>query len=119
MIVVHNHLGGIEFTRSFFVSLITGTIKNCYGVADINASNAAEKIADKLPLFGRIFDISKGVNVKITGGKVCIAVHISVMYGVNVSAVVNSVRNKIRYAVEEQTGLPVDRIDIYIDGLTT
>ena len=119
MVVVHNHLGEIEFTRSFFVSLISGTIKNCYGVSAVNASSAQERLAELFPVIGDMFDIKKGVNVRITGGKVFVAIHISVMYGVNVSAVVNSIKNKISYAVEEQTGLPVERSDIYIDGLTT
>ena len=30
-----------------------------------------------------------------------------------------SIKNKLRYAVEEQTRLSVERIDVYVDGLTT
>ncbi|MBP3856589.1 MAG: Asp23/Gls24 family envelope stress response protein [Ruminiclostridium sp.] len=119
MIVVHNHLGGIEFTKAFFVSLIANTATSCFGVSAMNASTPAERLSEFVPVLGRAFGINKGVNVRITGGKVCIGIHISVMYGVNVSAVVASIKNKLRYAVEEQTRLTVERIDVYIDGLTT
>ena len=119
MIVVHNHLGSIEFSKAFFVSLIGNTVKSCFGVAALNASGAAEAVADKFPLFGKMFDIDKGIKVKLSHGKVYIVIHISVMYGVNISAAVQSIKNKISYAVEEQTNFPVEKIDVYIDGLTT
>ncbi len=118
MIVIHNHLGGIEFTRSFFESLIASTATKCFGVSAMNASTPAERLADIIPPLGRALDIKKGVNVKIHDKKVYIGIHISVMYGVNVSAVVSSIKNKLCYAVEEQTMMPVEKIDVYIDGLT-
>ena len=118
MIVVHNHLGGIEFTKSFFVSLIANTATSCFGVSAMNASTPKEKLAELVPVVGKMFDINMGVNVRIKNGKVYIGIHISVMYGVNVSAVVASIKNKLRYAVEEQTRLSVEKIDVYIDGLT-
>ena len=118
MIVVHNHLGGIEYTRDFFVSLISATAENCFGVSAMNASNPKERLAEFFPALGRVLNIPKGVTVGIKDGKVYIGIHISVMYGVNISAVVSSIKNKLRYAVEEQTRLPVEKIDVYIDGLT-
>ncbi len=118
MIVVHDHLGGVEFTKSFFESLISVTTRNCFGVSAMNASSPSERLAEMFPPIGRAFDIKKGVKVRIHDKKVYIGIHISVMYGVNASAVVNSIRNKLRYAVEEQTKMPVEKIDVFIDGLT-
>ena len=97
MIVVHNHLGGIQFTRSFFVSLIANTAMSCFGVSAMNASTPAERFAEIVPFVGKMLDINKGVNVRIRNSRVCIGIHISVMYGVNVSAVVASIKNKLRY----------------------
>lgn len=119
MIVVHNHLGGIEFTKSFFESLIANTAKGCFGVSAMNASTPKERFVELVPFMGKFMNVNKGVDVKIKNKSVFIAIHISVMYGVNVSAVVSSIRNKLRYAVEEQTRLHVEKIDVYIDGLTT
>ncbi len=118
MIIVHNHLGGIEYTKSFFVSLISNTVTSCFGVSAMNAATPAERLAEVVPFMRGAFDRNKGVNVRINGSKVYIGVHISVMYGVNVSAAVSSIKHKLRYAVEEQTRLSVEKIDVYIDGLT-
>ena len=118
MVVVHNYLGGIEFTKPFFVSLISNTVMGCMGVSAMNASTPAERLADIVPITASLFDISKGVNVRIKNNKVSIEIHISVMYGVNIPAIVSSIRNKLKYVVEEQTRLSVDKIEVYIDGLT-
>ena len=119
MIIVHNHLGGIKFTKPFFTSLISNTVTSCFGVAAMNASRPIERLADVLPITSSLFNIHKGIDVTIKDKNVSIGIHISVMYGVNVSAVVSSIKNKLRYAVEEQTRLNVDKIDVFIDGLTT
>ncbi|MBP5604774.1 MAG: Asp23/Gls24 family envelope stress response protein [Ruminiclostridium sp.] len=118
MIIVHNHLGGIEFTKAFFVSLIADTTMNCFGVSAMNAVTPLERASELIPFLGRMLNVNKGVEVRIKNGAVSIGLHISVMYGVNVSAVTASIKNKITYAVEEQTKLPVEKIDVYIDGLT-
>jgi uncharacterized alkaline shock family protein YloU len=43
--------------------------------------------------------------------------HISVSYGVNISAIVESIVNKVRYTVEEATDLKVSKVNVYIDAL--
>ncbi len=118
MLIVHNHLGGIRYTKSFFTSLIGSTVKNCFGVSAMNASSPVQLIAEKIPLIRDTFGINKGVKVKVINGRVYMSFHISVMYGVNASAVVASIKNKLTYAIEEQTNLRAERIDVYIDGLT-
>jgi len=43
-----------------------------------------------------------------------IELHISVSYGVNISAIVESIVNKVRYTVEEATDLKVSKVNVYI-----
>jgi uncharacterized alkaline shock family protein YloU len=59
----------------------------------------------------------KGVSVKVSGNKLYISIHITVMYGVNLSSIVKSIQHKVRYAVEEETDLAVEQINVYIDGI--
>ena len=61
--------------------------------------------------------IDKGVNVKYTRGKLIIELHITVMFGVNITAIVKSIVNKVRYTVEEETGLTVEKVNVYVDGM--
>ena len=46
-----------------------------------------------------------------------IELHISVSYGVNITAIVDSIINKVRYTVEEATDLKVNTVNVYVDAL--
>ena len=43
--------------------------------------------------------------------------HISVAYGVSISAVTENLISNVKYKVEEFSGMPVDKINIYIEGV--
>ncbi|MEG2036849.1 MAG: Asp23/Gls24 family envelope stress response protein [Ruthenibacterium sp.] len=43
--------------------------------------------------------------------------HIQVTYGLNIAAIVRSITNKVKYAVEDATALKVLRIDVYVDDI--
>ena len=38
-------------------------------------------------------------------------------YGINVSAIVDSIAGKVRYVVESETGLEVKKINVFVDGM--
>ena len=40
-------------------------------------------------------------------------------YGLNISAIVNSITNKVSYVVEEATGLKVSKVNVFVDGMKT
>lgn len=46
-----------------------------------------------------------------------IDLHISVMYGVNVSTIVKSIIHKVRFAVEDETGFTVDKVNVFVDAV--
>ena len=119
MIIVQNHCGGIRYTKAFFDELVSQTVVSCFGVAEMNASSPAEDIISRIPGVKNIFSAGKGVSVRISGKKISINIHISISYGTNAAAVTNSIKHKLSYVVEEQTGLPVERVNVYIDGLVS
>ena len=43
--------------------------------------------------------------------------HIVVAYGVSISAVTENLISNVKYKVEEFSGMPVDTINIYIEGV--
>ena len=44
-------------------------------------------------------------------------IHIEVVHGMNISAIAKSMVNKIRYTVEEATGLSVKKVNVFVDGI--
>jgi len=119
MVTKRTHLGDITVTRQFFSELIGRTIVSCYGVVDMNADGVKQTLIDSIPFLKNRKSVDKGVSFKVVRDKLYVELHITVMYGVNVSSVVKSIQHKIKYAVEEETELSVERVDVFVDGIKT
>ena len=123
MITKNNHLATITYSKQFFYTLIGGTVTNCFGIVGMNAVDAKQTFIEKVPLkFIKKFAdktilSEKGVTVKYKNDKLYIDLHISVMYGVNVSTIVKSIIHKVRFAVEDETGFTVDKVNVFVDSV--
>ena len=113
MIQIENPNGMIEITHEYFNNLIGYAASSCYGVADMAASSPAQGL---LSIFGHE-QIDRGVKVRKVGGELVIELHIIVTYGVNITAIVKSIVKKVRYTVEEATGLHVESVNVFVDGM--
>lgn len=123
MVSINNHLGTINYTKQFFYTLIGGTVTNCFGVVNMNAGDVKQTFIEKVPIpfikkFAEKTILSeKGVTVRFKNGKLYIDLHITVMYGVNVSTIVKSIIHKVRFAVEEETEFSVDKVNVFVDSV--
>ena len=59
----------------------------------------------------------KGVTVTQEAGKLVIALHIKVGFGLNISTITQSITHRVKDEVELATGLKVARIDVYVDDV--
>lgn len=115
MLTVENHLGNIGISKEYLTSLIGYTVSTCFGVVGLNS---ADRKRGLLSLFKKAeIGRKKCVKLEVRGGKLYISLHITVVFGTNISAVADSLAHKIRYTVEEKTGLEVGKITVYIDGM--
>lgn len=113
MVCLRNPNGTIEISVNYFSKLIGCAASSCYGVAGMAARNKADGLS---ALFG--FDkIDRGVKVTENGSKLSIDLHIIVTYGVNLTVIVKSIMKKVSYTVEEATGLKVDAVNVFVDGM--
>ncbi len=113
MICLENPNGSIEISYDYFSNLIGYAASSCYGVAGMAASNKVRSFTERF-----IGDsINRGVKVQRIGSKLFIDLHIIVTYGVNITVIVKSIIKKVRYTVEEATGLKVDCVNVYVDEI--
>ncbi len=117
MVIIKNHLGKIRYTKAFFYTLIGSAVTSCFGVAGLTPSNKSEEILTSLPLLKKLFEEGRGVNIRISQGKVRIILHIAVVYGTNTTALTQNIREKLSFVIKEQTGLTVENVNVFIDGL--
>lgn len=113
MITIENYLGTINISDEYLVSLIAHTASGCFGVV---AMNPTEK-RGLLRLFQKCETEHPGVTVKYDNKKLIIGIHISVMFGTKISAVVDSLVHKVRYVVEEKTGLKIAKVTVFVDDM--
>ena len=114
MVKVENHLGSIDISSEYLTSLIGHTVTNCFGVVQMNSFGPKQGI---LSVLNKNSAIDKGVIIRQNKDNLIIDLHITVSYGVNISAIVDSIINKVRYAVEEEADLTVLKINVFIDGM--
>ena len=117
MINVENHIGKIAISENYLRELVEHTVTNCFGVADVcSVSPFSSAIA---AITGKSLDKHKGVDIRSDkNGSVNIYLHIKVSYGININAVSKSVAHKVRFAVEESVGVPVNHVNVYIDDMS-
>ena len=52
-----------------------------------------------------------------SANRLVIDFHVIVSYGVNITTVADNLIESIRYKVEEFTGLEIEKINIYVEGV--
>ncbi len=85
----------------------------CFGVVGM----AAVSMKDGLVKLLKMESLTKGINVVVRENRIFIDFHIIIAYGVSALTVSENLRENVKYKVEEYTGLPVARINIYIEGV--
>ena len=115
MIRLENHMGLIDVSQEYFSEMIGDAVTNCFGVVGMSSSGPKQGLRAAL-LRKRQF-IDQGVRVYREGQGLLVDLHIVVTYGLNISATVRSIYNKVRYTVEEATGLEVKKVNVFVDGM--
>ncbi len=114
MIRIDNHLGSIEVSQEYFSYLIGHAVSSCYGVAGMVKSGTRQGLRS---LFSKRTFADEGIRVRSEGDKLVVDLHICVIYGMNIAEISKSIVNKVRYTVEEATGLAVKKVNVYVDGM--
>ena len=86
----------------------------CFGIVGM----AAVSMKDGLVKLLKKESLTKGLQVGISDeNKITLNFHVIVAYGVSISAVTDNLISNVKYKVEEFTGMSVDKINIYIEGV--
>ena len=121
MIKYENQNGYIEITNNYFAKLVGNAAQGCFGVTRMVSSNPMQSIKsvikNKVERASDMDNSSQGITVKSENGALVIDLNIAVSYGVNISAIANSIVNKVRYTIESATDLKVSEVNVHIEGI--
>jgi len=107
MITKVNPYGHISLTNDYFSGLVEQAAKQCYGIAAMGQAPAESVVRSAL----------RTGSLPPKGGKLVIALHIKVGFGLNISTITQSITHRVKDEVELATGLKVARIDVYVDDV--
>ncbi len=114
MVKITNDKGEISVTSDVLTYLAGDAATSCFGVKGMVACS---KEGGPWQLLRRE-SMSKGVVVHYDEqGSVSLELHIGVGAGVNLSAVARSIMKDTAWKLEQSAGVPVRRVDVYIDTI--
>ena len=107
-------LGIITFDPEVIAKYAGSVAVECFGIVGM----AAVSMKDGLVKLLKKESLTKGIQVGISDeNKITLNFHVVVAYGVSISAVTDNLISNVKYKVEEFTGMSVDKINIYIEGV--
>lgn len=108
-----NDLGSITISDSVLATIAGIAACDCAGIVGMSASNTAEGLAELL----KRESLTKGIKVTCGADSVKFELHVIIEYGVSMVAASHNVIEAVKYAVESQTGLRVESVDVLIQGI--
>ena len=113
-IELDNENGGVVIESEVIAQFAGLSAIECFGIVGMATVNMKDGIVKLL----RGDSVSKGVNVTVGENDVIsIDFHIIVAYGVSISTVAENLMSTVRYKVEEFTGMQVEKINVFVEGV--
>ncbi|MCJ7703718.1 MAG: Asp23/Gls24 family envelope stress response protein [Anaerolineales bacterium] len=104
--------GSIHVSPQAIATIAYHAALHSYGVVGMASKNVVDGLSQVLAK-----DPTHGVEVQYDGQHVDIDIYIIIEYGTRIKSVANSVANTVRYNVEKSMGLPINEINIHVQGL--
>lgn len=110
---IDNKLGSIQIDPEVIAMYAGITAVECFGIVGM----AAVSMKDGLVKLLKRDSLTHGINVSIKDNVISIDFHVIVSYGVSISTVADNLIESVKYKVEEFTGMSVEKINIFVEGV--
>ncbi len=110
---IYNKLGEVLIDTEVIARYSGSVAIECFGIVGM----AAISMKDGLVKLLKKNSLTHGVNVTVDNNRITIDFHVIVVYGVSISAVADNLIENVKYKVEQFTGAPVEKINIYVEGV--
>ena len=114
MIAYETRIGKIDISEEYLSKLIGHEVTACFGVVGMVPSGSRQRIFSKL---SKNEPLDTGIKVTGTTEGITVELHIVVTYGMNINAIAASITEKVKYIVEETTGITVEKVIVKVDGI--
>jgi len=110
---MNTHMGNIYIDPEVIAQYAGSVAVECFGIvgmASVNVKDGLVKLLMK-------DSITHGISVNIVNNKLLLNFHVIVAYGVSIITVCDNLINNVKYKVENFTGLEIENINIFVEGV--
>jgi len=110
---IANQNGYINYSEEVVANIVGVSTMECYGVVGMASKNATDGLWELI----KGESLSKGVKINNKNNLLNIELFIIVEYGTKISVIANNIIQKVKYNVENYTGLKVSSITVNVQGV--
>ena len=110
---MNTHLGNILIDSEVIAQYAGSVAVECFGIVGMASVNVKDGLVKLL----KMDSLSTGIHVHVNNTKLTIDFHLIVAYGVNILTVSDNLISNVKYKVEEFTGLSVEKVNIFVEGV--
>lgn len=110
---LNTHLGNIVINKEVIAQYAGSVAVECFGIVGM----AGVSVRDGIVKLLKVDSLTRGIGVSLNNNKLTLSFHVIVAYGVSILAVSDNLVSNVKYKVEEFTGIEIEKINIYVDGV--
>lgn len=110
---MNTNMGEILVDNEVIAKYAGSVAVECFGIVGMAALNVKDGLVKLL----KKESLTHGINVAVNDNKIVIDFHVIVSYGVSISAVADNLISNVKYKVEEFTGMELEKINIFVEGV--
>lgn len=110
---MNTHLGSITIDKEVIAKYAGTVAVECFGIVGM----AGISVKDGLVKLLKRDSLSRGIQVSMLQNKLVLDFHVIVAYGTSLHAVSDNLMENVKYKVEEFTGIEVEKINIFVEGV--
>ena len=111
---IETSLGTIMIDNEVIATYAGSVAVECFGIVGMAAVNMKDGLVH---LLKRDY-LTHGINVTVNDeNKIIIDFHVIVSYGVSIRTVSDNLIDTVKYKVEEFTGMEIEKLNIYVEGV--
>jgi uncharacterized alkaline shock family protein YloU len=105
-------IGSIHVSPRAIATIAYHAARESYGVVGLAHKNLINGLTNTL-----VKDPAHGIEVQYDGENINIDLYIVIEYGTRIKSVASSVANTVRFHVEKAVGMPINQVNVHVNGL--
>ena len=110
---MNTHMGSITIDKEVIGQYAGSVAVECFGIVGMAGVNVKDGLVKLL----KMDSMTRGIVVSMENNKLVLDFHVIVAFGVSILAVSENLISNVKYKVEEFTGIGIEKINIFVEGV--